>query len=71
MAAILYVFRTLVDDEIPLNAGCLEPIEVTIPEGSMLAPELSDAVVAGNGFRRGGDRGAVRRARGAGRGRAR
>ena len=48
MAAILYVFRTLVDDEIPLNAGCLEPIEVTIPEGSMLAPSYPAAVVAGN-----------------------
>jgi 5-oxoprolinase (ATP-hydrolysing) len=48
MAAILYVFRTLVDDEIPLNAGCLEPIEVTIPEGSMLAPRYPAAVVAGN-----------------------
>ena len=48
MAAILYVFRTLVDDEIPLNAGCLEPIRVTIPEGSMLAPRYPAAVVAGN-----------------------
>jgi len=48
MAAILYVFRTLVDDEIPLNSGCLEPIEVTIPEGSMLAPRHPAAVVAGN-----------------------
>ncbi|HEX6247947.1 MAG TPA: hydantoinase B/oxoprolinase family protein [Nocardioidaceae bacterium] len=48
MAAILYVFRTLVDDEIPLNAGCLEPIEVTIPNGSMLAPHYPAAVVAGN-----------------------
>jgi len=48
MAAILYVFRTLVEDEIPLNAGCLEPIEVTIPEGSMLAPRYPAAVVAGN-----------------------
>ncbi len=48
MAAILYVFRTLVDDEIPLNSGCLEPIEVTIPEGSMLAPRYPAAVVAGN-----------------------
>ena len=48
MAAILYVFRTLVDDEIPLNSGCLEPIEVTIPEGSMLAPTYPAAVVAGN-----------------------
>jgi 5-oxoprolinase (ATP-hydrolysing) len=48
MAAVLYVFRTLVDDEIPLNAGCLEPIEVTIPEGCMLAPRYPAAVVAGN-----------------------
>ena len=48
MAAILYVFRTLVDDDIPLNAGCLEPIDVTIPEGSMLAPCYPAAVVAGN-----------------------
>src|SRR5258708_4733428 len=36
MAAVLYVFRTLVDDEIPMNAGCLKPLEVIIPEGSML-----------------------------------
>ena len=36
MAAVLYVFRTLVDDDIPLNAGCLKPLEVIIPEGSML-----------------------------------
>jgi 5-oxoprolinase (ATP-hydrolysing) len=48
MAAVLYVFRTLVDDDIPLNSGCLEPIEVTIPEGSMLAPRYPAAVVAGN-----------------------
>ena len=48
MAAILYVFRTLIDDEIPLNAGCLEPIEVTIPQGCMLAPRYPAAVVAGN-----------------------
>ncbi len=38
MAAVLYVFRTLVDDEIPMNAGCLKPLEVIIPEGSMLRP---------------------------------
>ena len=38
MAAVLYVFRTLVDDDIPLNAGCLKPLEVIIPEGSMLNP---------------------------------
>ena len=39
-AAVLYVFRTLVDDDIPLNAGCLKPLEVIIPEGSMLNPRL-------------------------------
>jgi 5-oxoprolinase (ATP-hydrolysing) len=48
MAAVLYVFRTLVDDEIPLNSGCLEPLHVTIPAGSMLAPTYPAAVVAGN-----------------------
>jgi 5-oxoprolinase (ATP-hydrolysing) len=48
MAAVLYVFRTLVDDEIPLNAGCLKPLEVIIPEGSMLRPRYPAAVVAGN-----------------------
>jgi len=48
MAAILYVFRTLVDDEIPLNAGCLKPIKVVIPEGSMLNPRPPASVVAGN-----------------------
>jgi 5-oxoprolinase (ATP-hydrolysing) len=48
MAAVLYVFRTLVDDEIPLNSGCLEPIRVTIPPGSMLAPKYPAAVAAGN-----------------------
>ena len=48
MAAVLYVFRTLVDDEIPLNAGCLKPLEVVIPEGCMLAPHYPAAVVAGN-----------------------
>ncbi len=48
MAAVLYVFRTLVDDEIPLNAGCLKPLEVVIPEGSMLNPRYPAAVVAGN-----------------------
>jgi 5-oxoprolinase (ATP-hydrolysing) len=48
MAAVLYVFRTLVDDEIPLNAGCLKPLEVKIPEGSMLNPRYPAAVVAGN-----------------------
>lgn len=48
MAAVLYVFRTLVDDDIPLNAGCLKPIEVTIPLGCMLNPLPPAAVVAGN-----------------------
>ncbi|MGF7175601.1 hydantoinase B/oxoprolinase family protein [Azospirillum doebereinerae] len=47
-AAVLYVFRTLVDDDIPMNEGCLRPIEIVIPEGSMLAPESPAAVVAGN-----------------------
>ncbi|WP_328890103.1 hydantoinase B/oxoprolinase family protein [Streptomyces sp. NBC_00316] len=48
MAAVLYVFRTLVADDIPLNSGCLEPLEVRIPEGSMLAPVHPAATVAGN-----------------------
>ncbi len=48
MAAVLYVFRTLVDDEIPLNSGCLKPLEVVIPEGCMLRPRYPAAVVAGN-----------------------
>jgi 5-oxoprolinase (ATP-hydrolysing) len=48
MAAVLYVFRTLVDDDIPLNAGCLKPLRVIIPEGSMLRPRYPAAVVAGN-----------------------
>ena len=47
-ACVLYVFRTLVDDDIPLNAGCLRPIEIVIPEGSMLAPRYPAAVAAGN-----------------------
>ena len=47
-AAVLYVFRTLVDDEIPMNEGCLKPLEVVIPEGSMLNPRYPAAVVAGN-----------------------
>src|SRR5690606_10085145 len=42
-AAVLYVFRTLVADDIPLNSGCLTPLEVRIPEGSMLAPEYPAA----------------------------
>ncbi len=47
-AVVLYVFRTLVDDEIPMNAGCLKPIEIVIPDGSMLSPVYPAAVVAGN-----------------------
>jgi 5-oxoprolinase (ATP-hydrolysing) len=47
-AAVLYVFRTLVDDEIPMNAGCLKPLHIVIPEGSMLSPRYPAAVVAGN-----------------------
>jgi 5-oxoprolinase (ATP-hydrolysing) len=47
-AAVLYVFRTLVDDDIPLNAGCLKPLKVLIPEGSMLNPRHPAATVAGN-----------------------
>ncbi|MBU6484884.1 MAG: hydantoinase B/oxoprolinase family protein [Betaproteobacteria bacterium] len=47
-AAVLYVFRTLVDDEIPMNAGCLKPLSIIIPEGSMLNPRFPAAVVAGN-----------------------
>jgi 5-oxoprolinase (ATP-hydrolysing) len=47
-AATLYVFRTLVDDTIPLNEGCLKPIRLIVPEGSMLNPRYPAAVVAGN-----------------------
>lgn len=47
-AATLYVFRTLVDDNIPLNEGCLKPIEIIVPEGSLLNPRRGAAVVAGN-----------------------
>ena len=47
-AAVLYVFRTLVDDDIPLNDGCLRPLRLVIPDGSMLAPAYPAAVVAGN-----------------------
>jgi len=47
-AAVLYVFRTLVDDDIPLNGGCMEPLDIIIPEGSMLRPRYPAAVVAGN-----------------------
>jgi len=48
MAAVLYVFRTLIDDDIPLNAGCLKPLRVIVPEGSLLNPVTPGAVVAGN-----------------------
>ncbi|MDP1536823.1 MAG: hydantoinase B/oxoprolinase family protein, partial [Burkholderiales bacterium] len=48
MAAVLYVFRTLVDDDIPLNAGCLKPLTVIAPAGSLLNPRHPAAVVAGN-----------------------
>ncbi|RPF31901.1 hydantoinase B/oxoprolinase family protein [Streptomyces sp. TLI_185] len=47
-AAVLYVFRTLVADDIPLNDGCLRPLDIVVPPGSMLAPEPPAAVVAGN-----------------------
>lgn len=47
-AAVLYVFRTLIDDEIPMNQGCLEPLDIVIPDGSMLKPKYPAAVVAGN-----------------------
>jgi len=47
-SAVLYVFRTLVDDAIPLNEGCLKPIDIIVPEGSILNPRPGAAVVAGN-----------------------
>jgi len=47
-AAVLYVFRTLVEDDIPLNAGCLKPLEIIVPEGCLLNPRYPAAVVAGN-----------------------
>ncbi len=47
-AAVLYVFRTLVADDIPLNDGCLRPLRIVVPHGSLLAPEPPAAVVAGN-----------------------
>ncbi|MBT4933641.1 MAG: 5-oxoprolinase [Rhodospirillaceae bacterium] len=47
-AAVLYVFRTLVDDDIPMNEGCLKPIELIVPDGCMLKPSYPAAVVAGN-----------------------
>ncbi len=48
MAAVIYVFRTLVDKDIPLNAGCLKPLTVVIPPGTMLSPRYPAAVAAGN-----------------------
>ncbi|MBS0504336.1 MAG: hydantoinase B/oxoprolinase family protein [Proteobacteria bacterium] len=47
-AAVLYAFRTMVDDAIPMNDGCLRPIRLVVPDGSMLAPHYPAAVVAGN-----------------------
>jgi 5-oxoprolinase (ATP-hydrolysing) len=47
-AAVLYVFRVMVDDDIPMNAGCLRPINIVIPKQTMLTPEFPTAVVAGN-----------------------
>ena len=47
-AAVMYVFRTLVEDVIPMNEGCLKPIEIIIPDGCMLKPVYPAAVVAGN-----------------------
>ncbi|GAB3163703.1 hypothetical protein GCM10027059_18420 [Myceligenerans halotolerans] len=48
VAAVLYVFRTLVDDDIPLNDGCRRPLDIVIPPGTLLSPEYPAAVVAGN-----------------------
>ena len=47
-AVVLYVFRTLIEDNIPLNAGCLKPLEIIVPEGCLLNPHYPAAVVAGN-----------------------
>ncbi|MGJ3258365.1 MAG: hydantoinase B/oxoprolinase family protein [Rhodospirillales bacterium] len=47
-AAVLYVFRTLVDDEIPLNEGCLKPLKIEVPKKSIISPEYPAAVIAGN-----------------------
>jgi 5-oxoprolinase (ATP-hydrolysing) len=47
-AAVLYVFRTLIEEDIPLNEGCLKPLDIVIPAGSMLNPRYPAAVVAGN-----------------------
>jgi 5-oxoprolinase (ATP-hydrolysing) len=48
VAAVLYVFRTLVADDIPLNDGCLRPLRIVVPPGTMLSPAYPAAVVAGN-----------------------
>jgi 5-oxoprolinase (ATP-hydrolysing) len=48
VAAVLYVFRTLIEESIPLNAGCLRPLDIVVPAGSMLDPTFPHAVVAGN-----------------------
>lgn len=47
-AAVLYVFRTMVDDEIPLNEGCLKPLKIIVPDKSIISPEYPAAVIAGN-----------------------
>jgi 5-oxoprolinase (ATP-hydrolysing) len=47
-AAVLYAFRVMVEDQVPMNAGCLRPIDIVIPEGCMLRPAYPAAVVAGN-----------------------
>jgi len=47
-AVVLYVFRTLLDDDIPLNAGCLKPLNIVVPQGCLLNPKYPAAVVAGN-----------------------
>ena len=47
-AAVLYVFRVLVNAAIPMNAGCLRPVEIIVPDGTMLSPRYPAAVVAGN-----------------------
>ncbi|WP_324369119.1 hydantoinase B/oxoprolinase family protein [Amaricoccus sp.] len=47
-AAVLYVFRCLVDDDIPMNEGVMKPLEVILPRGTMLSPEYPAAVIAGN-----------------------
>jgi 5-oxoprolinase (ATP-hydrolysing) len=47
-AAVLYVFRTLVDDDIPMNEGCLKPIDIVLPEGSIVCCRYPAAVCAGN-----------------------